>query len=102
MSNTDSSQKSSISHNVYFDGNVQSLGLQTTDGKATLGVMKKGTYRFSASTPERMVIITGMAKVKLHDQEWTAFANKGEFNVAANTAFDIVCDTDVAYLCYYG
>ena len=35
-----------VSHNVYFEGNVQSLGLETEKGKATGGVMKKGNYTF--------------------------------------------------------
>lgn len=25
-----------------------------------------------------------------------------KFDVAAGASFDIICDTDVAYLCYYG
>lgn len=91
-----------ISHNVYFDGKVQSLGLATTDGKATVGVMKAGTYQFSTSSPEKMVIVAGIMKVCLGDNNWKDYAANEHFNVAAGSKFDIVCDSDVAYICYYG
>lgn len=91
-----------ISHNTYFGGNVQSLGLETVKGKATVGVMKKGSYTFSASTPEKMVVISGMMDVKLQDKAFRKYSEQEEFDVEAGTSFDVVCDTDVAYLCYYG
>lgn len=99
---SDSTNPGTVSHNVYFDGKVQSLGLETDKGKATLGVMKKGTYRFSASTPEKMIVISGVMNIKLQEGDWTKYTNKGEFDVLAGTSFDIICDTDVAYICYYG
>ena len=87
---------------MYFDGKVQSLGLETTDGKATVGVMKKGTYQFSTSSTERMVIVTGVMKVSLADNTWKDYMANEHFDVAAGAKFDIVCDNDVAYICYYG
>jgi len=91
-----------IAHNVYFDGKVQSLGLQTDKGRATVGVMKKGEYRFSASSPEKMVIISGILDVQLLEGKWIKYAAQGEFDVPAGTSFDVSCDSDVAYICYYG
>jgi len=91
-----------ISHNTYFEGNVQSLGLETADGKATLGVMKKGTYTFSTSSPEKMVVISGTMEVKLKEGDHKIYKEQDEFDVAANTSFEVKCDSDVAYLCYYG
>ena len=104
MSNStnSSSVNEAVSHNVYFEGKVQSLGLETAKGKATLGVMKKGTYTFSASSPEKMVVISGSMNVKLNDSEYQTYNEQDEFNVAAGTSFDVSCDSDVAYLCYYG
>jgi len=90
-----------VSHNVYFEGKVQSLGLETEKGKATLGVMKKGTYVFSASSPEKMIVISGNMKVKLTDT-YQVYGVQEEFDVAAGTSFEVICDQDVAYLCYYG
>lgn len=92
----------SVSHNVYFEGKVQSLGLDTAKGKATLGVMKKGTYTFSTSSPEKMVVIAGVMDVKLPGETLQRYAEQEEFDVAAGTSFDVVCEADVAYLCYYG
>ena len=92
----------SVEHNVYFDGKVQSLGLQTDKGKATLGVMKKGTYTFSASVPERMKVISGIIDVKLKDSEYKKYHEQDEFEVAAGTSFDVICEEDVAYICFYG
>lgn len=96
------SASETISHNVYFEGKVQSLGLETENGKATLGVMKKGSYTFSTSSPEKMVVITGNMDVKLDDTGFKNYGAQEEFDVAAGTSFDVVCNVDVAYLCYYG
>lgn len=90
-----------IAHNTYFDGKVQSLGLETPDGKATVGVMKKGAYRFSTSSAEKMVVVAGTMNIKLADSDWEKFTDNQHFDVAANSAFEIVCDADVAYICYY-
>ena len=57
-----------MEHNVYFDGNVQSLSLQTTLGRATIGVITPGRYAFSTSTEERMVVTSGVLTVKLPAQ----------------------------------
>lgn len=91
-----------VKHNVYFEGKVQSLGLETERGQATIGVMKKGSYQFSTSSPEKMVVISGEMNIKLDGQEWKKYNQNESFDVAANAIFDIICDTDVAYICYYG
>jgi uncharacterized protein YaiE (UPF0345 family) len=96
-----SSSTDKISHNVYFDGKVQSLGIQTENGPATVGVMKKGTYVFNTSSPETMVIISGSMSTKLSGGEWLTHKKDGKFEVAANSSFEVKCDTDVAYICYY-
>lgn len=101
-SSTSSSVNEPVSHNVYFNGAVQSLGLATANGKATVGVMKKGTYVFSTSSPEKMVIISGMLKVKLADSDLQEYKAQEAFDVAADSSFEVTCDDDVAYLCYYG
>ncbi|WP_316834852.1 pyrimidine/purine nucleoside phosphorylase [Pedobacter nutrimenti] len=98
MSNTNNL----LPHHSYFDGKVQSLGLETEHGKATVGVMKAGTYEFSTSSPEKMVVITGILKVKLPNEDWTAYKAQEEFEIAAGNKFDVICDTDASYICYYG
>ncbi|HMI04955.1 MAG TPA: pyrimidine/purine nucleoside phosphorylase [Pedobacter sp.] len=101
MSNS-AEQNHNIPHNIYFDGKVQSLGLHTESGKATIGVMKPGTYTFSASSPERMVIISGILKIKQIDGSFTSYQAGEEFDVAAGSSFEVSCDADASYICYYG
>jgi uncharacterized protein YaiE (UPF0345 family) len=90
-----------ISHNVYFEGKVQSLGLQTPQGPATVGVMLPGKYKFSTGTQENMVIVSGVLNVNLHDAEWKLYHAQESFYVPANSSFYVSCDEDVAYICYY-
>ncbi|RFM31577.1 pyrimidine/purine nucleoside phosphorylase [Chitinophaga silvisoli] len=90
-----------VSHNVYFDGKVQSLGIATEKGRATVGVMKKGTYVFNTSSPEVMEVITGTMSTKLSGGEWLHHKKGDSFEVAGNSSFEVVCETEVAYICYY-
>jgi len=91
----------SVKHNSYFEGKVQSLGLDTDKGIATVGVMKKGTYQFSTSTVETIIVVSGVMDIKLPEGVWNKYNEQEKFEVPANSKFDIVCDTDVAYICYY-
>lgn len=90
-----------VSHNVYFEGKVQSLGLETDQGKATVGVMKKGTYTFSTASAEVMVVVSGVLNAKLDDSGFRAYQAQEQFEVPADSSFEVSCDADVAYLCYY-
>jgi purine/pyrimidine-nucleoside phosphorylase len=96
-----SNQTDKVSHNTYFDGKVQSLGLETEQGKATLGVMKKGTYEFNTSTPEKIIIVSGTASVSTDGSTHTKYTAQETILLEANIKFEIECDTDVAYICYY-
>lgn len=91
----------SVTHHIYFEGKVQSLGLATEKGKATVGVMKSGTYTFSTSSAEKMIIISGAMNVRLPNQDWTNYTAQQEFDVVAGVSFEVTCDADVAYICYY-
>lgn len=99
MSSSNTTDK--VPHNVYFDGKVQSLGIATDKGPATVGVMKKGTYVFNTSSLETMVVISGDMSTKLSGGDWIKHKQGDSFDVPANTSFDVLCDTDVAYICYY-
>lgn len=91
-----------IQHNSYFDGAVQSLALQTPKGKATVGVMKPGQYTFSTSSAEEMVIVTGVLEVSFDGgSTFNNYVANMQFDVAANSSFDVRCTDDVAYICYY-
>ncbi|WP_316747316.1 pyrimidine/purine nucleoside phosphorylase [Pedobacter gandavensis] len=90
-----------VSHNVYFEGKVQSLGLETPTGKATVGVMKKGSYTFSTASAEKMVVISGSMEVDLPGIGLKKYEAADSFEVAADSSFRLKCEADVAYICYY-
>jgi hypothetical protein len=90
-----------MKHSVYFDGKVQSLGLNEPEGYATLGVIESGTYTFSTSSEERMTIVAGSLRVKLPGAGWKSHSPGETFVVPPGQSFDIAADADVAYLCRY-
>ena len=98
---TNTSPISPIKHNVYFEGNVQSLAIETEKGPATIGVMKKGKYVFNTSTPETIIVISGIMNTKLNDSNWQQHPIAEPFHFRSGVSFDVDCETDVAYICYY-
>lgn len=90
-----------MKHNVYFDGKVQSLGLKTEEGPATVGVITPGHYTFSAEFEEHVVITTGTLRVRLPQQQWKTFRTGEKYIVPAKTSFEVEADADVSYVCYY-
>lgn len=90
-----------MKHSVYFEGNVQSLGLNTESGYATIGVITPGQYTFTTATEERMVIISGALNVKLPEEDWKKVQTNQEFVVKENLSFEVEASQDVSYICYY-
>lgn len=90
-----------MKHNSYFDGQVQSISVTTTEGNATVGVISKGKFTFGTASQERMVIISGTLKAKLPGAEWKSFGANTEFTVPPNSSFDVEADSEVSYICYY-
>ena len=92
-----------IEHNVYFDGNVQSLGLDGHDKPATVGVMAKGEYEFGTQAAELMQVVAGELIVNLPGaDEWQSYTRGESFNVPADSKFQLRVPVDTAYLCIYG
>ncbi|MGE5844153.1 MAG: pyrimidine/purine nucleoside phosphorylase [Syntrophaceae bacterium] len=88
--------------NEYFEGNVKSISLTTSEGPATVGVMAKGSYEFGTSRKEIMVVTTGILKVKLPGQaQWETFKPYDRFEVDANQKFQLDVPADASYICYY-
>lgn len=88
--------------NSYFDGNVASIGLQTSSLPATVGVMNIGEYTFDTNQHEVMTVISGHLKVKLPNSgEWVDFRDGESFEVASGTSFDLQVPIQTAYLCTY-
>jgi uncharacterized protein YaiE (UPF0345 family) len=91
-----------MEHNVYFEGKVQSLAVETQQGRATVGVIAPGKYTFTTSTQERMVVTSGTLNVTLPKGEKKVVGPTQEFIVEANASFDVEATGDVSYICYYG
>ncbi|OIP83461.1 MAG: hypothetical protein AUK44_05180 [Porphyromonadaceae bacterium CG2_30_38_12] len=88
--------------NQYFDGQVVSIALASTEGTATIGVMAAGEYEFGTSTVELMTIISGELSVKLpNESDWTTYGKFETFKVAKDTKFKVKCTQDTPYLCLY-
>lgn len=90
-----------MKHSSYFDGKVQSLGLNTPEGYATTGVIEPGKYTFKTDTVEHMHVTAGTLKAKLPGGAWQSFSKGQFFVVPARASFDVEAAADVAYLCYY-
>ncbi len=88
--------------NEYFDGKVKSIAYETTNGKATLGVMAAGEYEFGTSTVEYMTVISGVMQVMLPGEiEWKSYGEYETFKVDANVKFKVKMESDTAYRCIY-
>jgi uncharacterized protein YaiE (UPF0345 family) len=90
-----------MKHSTYFDGAVQSLSVNTTDGIATVGVMEPGRYTFHTGHEEHMAVTTGSLTVERAGSETKVYGPGESFIVPAGSAFDVECDSDVSYICYY-
>jgi len=91
-----------ITENQYFDGNVKSLGYQSTQGKSTIGVINPGEYEFGTANKEIMHIIEGELNALLPGSDnWQLFKAGQTFEVEANTSFKVKTTVQTAYLCQY-
>lgn len=90
-----------MKHSSYFGGQVQSLGLDTDKGYATVGVIEPGRFIFSTSQEETMVVVSGTLKYKLPEKGWETVNQGGKFVVAPKISFEVEAATAAAYICYY-
>jgi uncharacterized protein YaiE (UPF0345 family) len=88
--------------NEYFDGNVLSIGLEASEGRATVGVMAAGEYEFGTSTIEVMTVISGKLAIQLPGEtEWKVYKKFESFVVEKGVKFKVKADEDTPYLCVY-
>lgn len=88
--------------NEYFDGTVKSIAFENAEGAATVGVMAAGEYEFGTAAREIMHVLSGALDVKLPDStDWETFEAGTQFNVPANSKFQLRVASDTAYLCEY-
>ena len=88
--------------NEYFDGKVKSIGFETGEGPATIGVMASGEYEFGTSSKEFMTVTSGRMVVKLPDaDDWQTFNHGDTFIIEPNKKFQLKIESDASYLCLY-
>jgi len=88
--------------NQYFDGKVVSIGLESAEGTATVGVMAAGEYEFGTATVEIMTVISGALSVQQPGEtEWKTYNKFESFEVAKGVKFRVKCAEDTPYLCLY-
>ena len=88
--------------NEYFDGKVQSIGFENSEGRVTSGVMAVGEYEFGTSEHEVMKVVSGAIIAKLPGEDsFATFATGQQFEVEANQKFQVKIEQPTAYLCFY-
>jgi len=91
-----------ITENQYFDGQVKSLGYQTSAGKSTVGVIDPGEYEFGTAQKEIMNVIEGTLEVLFSGKtDWETYKAGSFFEVPANDSFKVKAIEPTAYLCQY-
>ena len=97
-----SRRMSALSHNTYFNGQVQSVGFERKGRRFTAGVIAAGEFHFGTQAPERMTIVSGELEVKAQDASaWTVYPSGTAFEVAGQSGFDVRAREPVAYLCEF-
>ena len=91
-----------LTHNSYFDDNVQSIGFERNGLRATIGVIVPGEYHFNTAAAERITVVSGQLRAKPDGGEWTTHPTGSYFEIVANSRFDITpVGGPAAYLCEY-
>jgi uncharacterized protein YaiE (UPF0345 family) len=89
-----------LKHNVYFDGNVQSIGFERLGRRMTAGVIAPGEFHFATDVPERMTVVSGELEAKIGDS-WRVYPSGTIFEVPGKSGFDVRARGPVAYLCEF-
>jgi purine/pyrimidine-nucleoside phosphorylase len=93
---------STLRHNSYFDGRVQSVGFERLGRRMTVGVIAPGEYHFDTDTPERMTVTSGELLLRLAGAaDFRPYPAGTAFEVAGKSGFDVKALGPAAYLCEY-
>ena len=88
--------------NEYFEGQVKSIAVDNSKGKATVGVIAPGEFEFGTSTVEYMTVTYGEMDVLLPGETaWKLFGMGETFKVEKDVAFKVKAKQAVGYLCKY-
>ena len=89
--------------NIYFDGKCVSHTVLFSDGsKKTIGVIFPSSLIFNTAAAEVMELNAGKCRIKLKGQDaWTSYEGGQEFNVPANSSFEIETLETLDYVCHF-
>ena len=89
--------------NIYFDGKCVSHTVLFADGsKKTIGVIFPSSLVFNTGAAEIMELNAGKCRIRLKGEEaWAAYEGGQEFNVPANSSFDIETLETLDYVCHF-
>lgn len=89
--------------NIYFDGKCVSHTVLLADGtKKTIGIIFPSTLKFNTGAAEIMELNAGKCRILLADAtEWNTYEGGQQFEVPANSSFDIETVETLDYVCHF-
>jgi uncharacterized protein YaiE (UPF0345 family) len=90
-----------IKHSSYFNGGVQSLGIERHGRRQTVGVIAPGEYHFGTDGAERMTVVCGELFAKMPGGEWKTYPAGTSFEIPGKSGFDVRADVASAYWCEF-
>lgn len=91
-----------LTHNTYFDGQVQSIGFERQGRKTTVGVIDAGEFHFGTGAPERMTVVSGELAVRLDGaSDWKTYPAGTSFEVPGKSGFDVKAALPSGYVCEF-
>lgn len=89
--------------NIYFDGKCVSHTVLFADGtKKTLGVIFPSSLKFNTGAAEIMELNAGKCRIRLAgSSDWQDYEGGQQFEVAANSSFDIETLETLDYVCHF-
>jgi uncharacterized protein YaiE (UPF0345 family) len=91
-----------LRHNSYFEGQVQSVGFERLGRRMTVGVIAAGEFHFNTDAPERMTVTSGELLVRLAGgAELQRYPAGTAFEVPGGSGFDVKALAPASYLCEF-
>ena len=89
--------------NIYFDGKCVSHTVLFADGsKKTIGVIFPSSLVFNTGAAEIMELNAGKCRIRIKGEEtWATYQGGEQFNVPANSSFDIETMETLDYVCHF-
>ena len=92
----------SLSHNRYFDDQVQSIGFERNGRRATVGVIAPGSFHFGTrgarADDDHQRRALGEARRR---RRWALYPAGTAFEIAGRSGFDVRATEPCAYLCEF-